>query len=371
MPNPTFGSIGEDELQFTLADKGLPEDAGHGPRARFVASLTRLIIARVAKGETSDGAVFLMAAPVADVMRGREGEIFTTLKNGNDAVSGRVWVMSSTLTNAHALKVTWSTGGTFDEIVAAGLAELPAVTVDLRGAVPQLCYFPNGCGDPEMMLTISVGGGPITVDEMKATLDRFYNDNLRTPMTVLDGHGERIWTDSGKGVPMDRPEERIERRLLDRLRSVYPDHRTRAEIGTEDGRVDISLEGKDLSQGGVQVWRCDWVLELKALADMTSGGQKSSADHPAAIAKGLRQAIAYGQRELAIEKALCVYDMRKIALTDAEVFAAFRNDAKANGVHLWRWRLLRSAEEGRKEAIPLEWDAAGKSNGKGSGSAHA
>ncbi len=359
MANPSIGGVLESELAVTFADLGLPEDAGHGPEARFISALTRLIIARVEKGEDHDGAVFLLGAPVSDVMAGRKGEPKTALSNGNDPISGRVWVLSASLSNAHALDVGWNTGAGFDEIVTAKLGQLPALTLDLRGASPQLLFFPKGCDDPETMLTISVNGAPIAVDEMKATLDRFFEDNLRTPMIVLDGHGERIWSEPSKGVPMSRPEERIERRLLDRLKSVYPGYRARAELPTEDGYVDIALEAGDRSQGGLPVWRCDWVLELKALAEMTATGTKSTADHPAAIAKGLRQAAAYGERERALAKGLCVYDMRAAPLTDDAVFAPFREDASKYSVELWRWRLLRSSEEGRKAKFPLTFDASG------------
>lgn len=357
MADPSIGGIRESELKFTLADVGLPEDAGHGAEARFIAALTRLVIARVERGEDHDGAVFLLGAPVGDVMAGRKGEKKTALPNGNDPISGKVWVLSATLSNAHALEMTWATGGGFEDITAAGLGGLPSVTLDLRGSSPHLLFFPNGCDDSETMLAISINGAPISVEEMKATLDRFFEDNLRTPMIVIDGHGERIWDDPIKGVPKSRPEERIERRLLDRLKSVYPGYRARAELPTEDGYIDIALEAGDRSLGGLPVWRCDWVLELKALAEMTASGAKSSADHPAAIAKGLQQATAYGERENALAKGLCVYDMRLATLTDDEVFEPFRDDAAKYGVELWRWRLLRSSEEGRKDSYPLQFDA--------------
>jgi len=187
---------------------------------------------------------------------------------------------------------------------------------------------------------------------------------------VIDGHGERIWDDPSKGVPMSRPEERIERRLLDRLKSVYPEYRARAELPTEDGYIDLALEAKDRNLGGLPVWRCDWVLELKALAEKTASGEKSTADHPAAIAKGLQQAAAYGKREDALAKGLCVYDMRAAKLSDDEVFEPFRDDAAKYAVELWRWRLLRSSEEGRKEQFPLQYHAkkgAGNSGASSSG----
>ena len=367
MADPSIGGVRESEVEVTLADVGLPEDAGHGPAARFIAALTRLIVACGEKGEAHDGAVFLLGSPVSDVMVGRAGDPKTAFPNGNDPISGRVWVLSASLSNANALEVGWTTGGGFEEIVAADLGELPALTLDLRGGVPQLMFFPNGCRDPETMLVVKVSGAPISVDEMKLTLDKFFDDNLRTPMMVLDGHGDRIWDDPSKGVPMSRPEERIERRLLDRLKSVYPEYRARAELPTEEGYIDIALEAKDRALGGLPVWRCDWVLELKALAEMTASGKKSTADHPAAIAKGLQQAAAYGKREDALAKGLCVYDMRAAKLSDEEVFEPFKEDAATYGVELWRWRLLRSSEEGRKDQFPLKYHAADIGGKSGTG----
>ncbi|MDO5895714.1 hypothetical protein [Agrobacterium sp. Azo12] len=360
MPNGFIGGIPEQEIAAIFEAKGVPGDAGAGRATRFLRKLSDLIARRWAVGEDGTGAVFLLAEKVSDAMNGRDGQSRPTLINGNDPISDHVWLVNGQLANAHALTLQWETGGSLAMIVEAGLGHLPAVTIDLRDRErsPQVQFFPNGCGDLDAMVTLYVGDQPIDEITMKGTLDDFYENTLRTPMTVSAGHSpDRIWKESSKGIPQPRPEESIEGMLLRHLKAVFPDHDPQAQSATADGYLDIAIHYADRTVQGHPARRCDWVLELKALADRTTNDNSSSTNSEDAITKGVRQTIAYSNIEQSLERALCVYDMRDVANDDETCFVHVQEDATDNKIHLWRWRLMRSAEEGRREKYPLKADS--------------
>lgn len=365
MPDHAIGGIPEADIEEHYKAQGIPRDAGADRVIRFLRTLTDLLSQRWAAGEPHDGAVFLLAEKVADVMASRKGTSKPALVTGNDEISGRVWVVNARLGNAHALEVAWVTGEGFEEINDGGLGDLPAVAIDLRDKTkgPQALFFPDGCGAPDAMLRVHLGEDPIDDAHMKDTLDEFYESNLRTPMTIAEGHGDKVWKEARTGVPNPRPEETIEGLLLRHLNAVYVKHHARAQTPTEDGYLDIAIEYIDRTVQGHPAKRYDWLLELKALADKTSTDKTSTADVGEAVKKGLRQAIAYSKDLPALARALCIYDLREVANDDESCFDEIREDAADHQVHLWRWRLLRSAEEGRVERYPLKADKLSKKSG--------
>lgn len=365
MPDRAIGGIPEADIEEHYKAQGIPRDAGADRVIRFLRTLTDLLAQRWGAGEPHDGAVFLLAERVANVMAHHKGASKPALVNGNDEISGRVWVVNPRLGNAHALEVAWVTGEGFDEISDGGLGGLPAVAIDLRDKTkgPQALFFPDGCDAPDAMLRIHLGEDPIDDVHMKGTLDEFYESSLRTPMTISEGHGDKIWKEARTGVPNPRPEETIEGLLLRHLNAVYVKHHARAQTPTDDGYLDIAVEYIDRTVQGHPAKRFDWLLELKALADKTSTDKISTADVGKAVTKGLRQAIAYANDLPALAKALCIYDLREVANDDESCFDDVREDAADHQAHLWRWRLLRSAEEGRVERYPLKADKLPKKSG--------
>lgn len=360
MPEEMIGGIPEREIQEHYEASGVPGDAGAGPAIRFLRKLSLLVSQRWAAGETEDGAVFLLAEKVSTVMQGRTGTSRPALITGNDSISGKVWIVNPRLANANSVDISWITGGDFSSITAEGLGGLPAVALDFRDADkgPQALFFPDGCAEPDAMMQIYLGEQPIDDARMKASLDEFYEDNLRTPMTVMAGHGDRVWKDARAGVPQSRPEEVIEMLLLRHLRQGYPRHDTRAQTPTEDGYLDIAIAYPDRTSAGHPANRCDWVLELKVIAERTTNDNAVYTDVPAVMTKGLRQTISYSRDQNSAARALCVYDMRSVGAEDETCFDAIRDDATEHAVRLWRWKLLRSAEEGRVRRVPLKADAA-------------
>lgn len=368
MADRTIGGIPEIDIEDHYRALGIPSDAGAGRVIRFLRTLTDLLSQRWASGEAHDGAIFLLADKVSDVMIGRAGTSKPALVTGNDTISGRVWVVNPRLGNAHSLELTWVTGEGFGQIVDDGLGDLPAVAIDLRDKAkgPQALFFPDGCGSPDAMLRIHMGEDPIDEAHMKGTLDDFYEQNLRTPMTISEGHGDKIWKEARTGVPQPRPEETIEGLLLRHLNAIYTKHHARAQTPTDDGYLDIAIEHIDRTVQGHPAKRYDWLLELKALADRTSTDRISTSDVGEAVKKGLRQAIAYSEDLPSIARALCIYDLRDVANDDESCFDEVRADASERKVHLWRWRLLRSAEEGRIQRYPLKADQLPKQSGAAS-----
>ena len=184
---------------------------------------------------------------------------------------------------------------------------------------------------------------------MKATLATFYETVLRTPSAITQGNGARIWNDASKGIPEPRPEERIQGRLLDTLKGSYPKHTWRAEPVTEDGRADIVATRKVTAEGRPATIT-EWVLELKALADMTSTGKPVAASVVAgAIESAVEQAIAYRCNHNAERAAACYFDMRREDVGDDECFSKIVEIARDENIPLWRWYLYRRMSAARAD----------------------
>jgi hypothetical protein len=228
-----------------------------------------------------------------------------------------------------------------------GLGEVAALVVDFRGPAPIGRLYRFGLDAPEAYDDVSFDDAPISEAQMKAALDRFHAASLRTPLLVVEAHAPRVWKDSSKGIPEHRPEEKIQGRAIESLRGAFPRHDLRGEPITEDGRADIVISRKTVTKGNLQAVINEWILELKALTDMTSKGTKSTTKIPDAVRSGLEQAMAYRLRLSALNAAVCCYDMRKADEGDTACFAHIVSDAADGKVPLWRWFMYRSAAESR------------------------
>jgi hypothetical protein len=93
----------------------------------------------------------------------------------------------------------------------------------------------------------------------------------------------------------------------------------------------------------------EWVLELKALCDMTSTGTSIGSGHvPDTLLKGLEQVIGYKFHLHALNSALCCYDMLKDDAGDDYLFSPLAKDASTQSVQLWRWFLFRATNASRQ-----------------------
>jgi hypothetical protein len=352
VPDTYVGGVPEAEIQAVFDDEGVPFDAGTDRIGRFLRKLAALILLRIKRGDGGPFAMFLLGEGVTERVGGCScgAKAKPLFSNGNDPIGARVWMTNARLAETHELEIDFADDGeTFAAVISAGLGDLPAVTLDLRTpGEPRLSLFPKGCDQPGVKYEIEIAERPIDPARMKAALDTFYEENLRTPMIAKAGHATSPWKDASKGVPNFKPEEIIDGRLLPQLKRLFPTHDCRSQRVNDDGIVDISIYMPEQTRSGLPGRRCDYVLELKALADRTINDNKSTTDHPGQIAKGYIQALAYSTQENSLQAALCLFDMRADDFTDDECFADVKDRAVVEKIDLWRWKLLRSSEEGRQ-----------------------
>ncbi|WP_375306354.1 hypothetical protein WI560_32030 [Bradyrhizobium sp. A11] len=349
-----FGGISSEEIaDFVRSLAAPPSEAGATPTARFSRHVSNLIFVRAAYGESKTFSVFLRSEALADDVTRCECVEFPLLKNGSDPVAGRIWISTASLTTTFEAKLAWSDQTSlFQAIRDAGLGAMPALVVDWRTGAPIGTLYREGLSNATQSEQVIFAELPISPVDLKGVLDRFYDRSLRTPALVVEGHAMRIWSEANKGIPEPRPEERIQGRLSDFLKSAFPRYDVRSETQTADGRADIIVYRKDTTAGNLPATVTHWVLELKALCDMTSTGNAvPMANVPTAISDGLDQAIAYKSRLNAVNAALCCFDMQKEEEDEKSLFGHIDEDAKNANIHLWRWYLYRHTKASRKQNI--------------------
>lgn len=347
-----FGGVSLDEIQAIAITTQLPDTAGASPLTRFVKRVSDLVKLRKARGESGGVSIFLQSAALESDAENLAHKEFPALSTGNDPIQNHAWLSNASLGTAYALaEIDCNDLSKLKQAVKAlGLGDLSALLVDWRGATPAGRLYPRGLNDPDSVDDVRLAAEDIDADDLKACLDNFYATSLRTPGQITAGHAARVWQKAAQGIPEERPEERIQGRLLDHLRSRYTQHHIRDEAVNPAGRCDLIIKAHLHDVAGNPYVRVEWLLELKALTDKTSTGSSvSAADCMAAISKGVLQAHSYRKEEHAERAALCCYDMRSGEEADADVFAHVKSDADAHEVLLWRWVLLRSAEAGRQE----------------------
>lgn len=344
----SLGGVDIGEVAAAVAAVGIPAEAGASLITRFTRRVADLIATRQAQGENGDFAVFLQSDELTEHAQKCVHVEAPLLANGADPVSNGVWLSSSNLMLSFKLCLKWSDAGSlFAAIRGVGLGGVAALVVDFRGVAPIGRLYRLGLDKADTCDDVSFDDTPITEAQMKQALDRFYTASLRTPLLVVEAHAQRVWKDSGKGIPESRPEEKIQGRAIESLRGAFPRHDLRGEPVTADGRADIVVSKKTVTKGNLQAVIHEWVLELKALADMTTGGAKSTTNISDAVLSGLEQAMAYRLRLNALNAAVCCYDMRKADEGDTACFAHIAADAAAGQVPLWRWYMFRTAAKSR------------------------
>lgn len=343
-----LGNFTPEEIARLAQDVQIPERAGATPTERFVKQVSELVTLRIAAGESAGVSIFLRSDALESDIEGHTWERLPFLRNGYDPVSSKVLLSNAALGVAYAVGVDGFAEDGFAGVKALGLGKLPALIVDWRGPTPKASLYSSGVDHPEDVQDVYLVQADISAEDLKAGLDEFYAKRLRTPSLVVQGHSQRIWGDPAKGWPADRPEERIQGVLMTYLSARYSRFEIRAEVVNEEGRLDLLIFAKLKDGIGDKIVKKLWILELKALTDRTVSGGTVPADHvPAAIEKGLTQAISYREAEHVNQAALCCFDMRAEDLGDSAVFAHVATEANDNEVHLWRWFLYRSSESSR------------------------
>lgn len=345
-----FGGVELSEIEALAATTALPDTAGASAITRFVKRVSDLVRLRKAQGESGGVSIFLQSAALESDAENLNRAEFPLLVTGNDPIQNRAWLSNASLGTSYALEdVDCADINVLKQALKQlGLGKLPALIIDWRGAVPAGRLFTDGLSNPDDVEDVQLELGAIDIENLKACLDNFFVKTLRTPSVVSAGHGMRVWRKASAGIPEERPEERIQGRLLDHLRSRYSQHHVRAEVENDAGRCDLLIRAHLHDAAGSPFIRIEWLLELKALTDKTSTGSSVSAnDVRSAVEKGVLQAHSYRDQEHALRAALCCYDMRDTQEKDSDCFAHVAKQAGDQNVALWRWLMLRSAEAGR------------------------
>lgn len=352
--SPHTGGVSIAEIEdFMNAEPHPPTLAGASIQTRFVRKIADLVAARAGFGESGEFSVFLLSEAIHDDMAGQDCEEMPLVANGQDVISNHVWISTARFGTAFRCKLSWADQTSlYGAIREAGLGHLPALVVDWRTVRPIGTVYPTGLGNSDDNSRVVFESSPITGTDLRGVLDRFWEKCLRTPGLSIEGHAMKVWEKASKGVPAERPEERIQGKLLDAIKTHFTRHDMRAEPYTDDGRIDILIWSTTVSMSGMPVQLNEWVLELKAITDRTSTDQpKPAAAVGPELRGGLDQAIAYRGRTSALHAALCCYDMRANDLGDAGTFAPLATDAATNDIALWRWYLFRSTSAARRAAL--------------------
>ncbi len=345
----TLGAFTQDEIASFVHEVKFPENSGTTPTDRFVKQISDLVQVRTKAGEAKGFSVILRSDALDTDVRGRNYPSLPLFRNGLDALSQGIFLSNALLVQAYAVPLNSNNGDIFTEVKNAGYGNLPALVIDWRGDEPKATLFASGVENQDDLQEIYLTETEISASHLREGLEDFYNKRLRTPSLLIQGHSVKVWGEKpSDGWPATRPEERIQGILMTFLMARYSRFSVRAEVNTEDGRLDLKIFAKLLDNTGTKYVKNIWVLELKALTDRTStGGHVPNSVTEEAIEKGLIQAASYKDSEHVNNAALCCFDMRENDLGDEVTFANIADRAKANGIHLWRWFLHRSTEASR------------------------
>lgn len=341
-----YGGITLQEIADAAHELPFPENAGASPSERFVLKISALVTVRQAQGENGGIAVFLQSPSLQSDIQGQTGAQFNPIiATGNDPIASRVWLSNASLGGAYALNIDCGEPSVVvDAICSVGFGDLPAFLIDWRGAVPAGRFYSRGLSNLDHVQEVALAYEEITEQDLKLCLDNFHRTSLATPLRTREGHAPAVWTDAGAGIPAHRPEERIQAKLIEHLRSRYSKHVVRAEPKNDDGITDLVIFAHTTDTAGSKIIVKEWALEMKALTDRTeSGNAIPASDTRNRIEEGITQAIAYRDKEHARKAALCCYDMRRDDEGDDACFSAVQGEARNEGILLWRWFLFRSS----------------------------
>lgn len=346
-----LGGITLEEIKNSAREQPFPDNAGATPSERFLMKISALVTIRQQQGDSGGVAVFLQSDALQSDAEDCGGTFHPVIATGNDPIAGKVWLSNAALGAAYALNIDCSDQAViFGKVRSAGFGGLPALVIDWRGNVPVGRFYAKGLENVDFVHDVALAYTEITRDDLKDCLDHFYNTSLATPLRTREGHAPAVWGDASKGWPAHRPEERIQGKLIEQLRSRYTKHKVRAEPKNDDGITDLVIYAETRDVSGKKIIVKEWVLELKALTDRTEAGNTIGvADTRGRVVEGITQAVAYRHREHANNAALCCYDMRAADEGDRACFAEIQEEAMREAVYLWRWFLHRSSSALRTE----------------------
>lgn len=212
--------------------------------------------------------------------------------------------------------------------------------------------FPGGLDQDDLSYSIdhSIGNQLLTAEDISADLDRFRD-------TVLNAAdlNKKIWKEGTEWIPVATTEKSIQDQLMIFFRGKFVSTKDLVlqEISNPDGRCDLLVKSKQINPNipNTSLVR-EFVLELKALKSFTeTKNDVPTAQHEAAMAKGIQQALEY-RETLQVEVVfLCVFDLRKTITGDLKSRVA--DACLKDEIVPWWERIFPSTAERRKDEMEI------------------
>lgn len=329
-----------DEYGGVSADPDLPDES------RFVSGVAKLLLRRQAeannlgKSDSNDIAIFVLVHAVPASLR--NAQRVPMFDNGLTMVTGRVWFTAAAVVSARYLELPdeASDDAHFSYVVdCLGLGSQQTVVFDPRPANPELRWYPEGLSEPDVVEQKPLAGD-VTVSEVFEAIERIYQQNLITPISLPPGTG--LWINSRLYHPRENAEALVQSYLKIGLTGAFPSCIFRHEQSQPAGRTDLEIFTINPLDGKSSVAYA--IIELKVLRSFGSrGAAVSQAYTNSAIEEGVKQAAAYRETKPANWSALCCFDMRKDDLGEDACFFHVRCLATHREVSLKRWFIFASS----------------------------
>jgi hypothetical protein len=347
--NPLGGASQEDLLAVVTEQLGEDPNLEGSEGAIAVEGLARIISARMAhSGWQNDPkrlAVFFVSDRVRDLAASLDATKEPIIDNGSRTLTGLLWLTSPGFKSGHYLSLnSTAPAGVFEEVKAKGFGNRSAFVFDPTATEPEIRYYPDGVDNDTRVQRFLVSKSTFTLATFDAVMTLLYKQSMITPAATLAEFNP--WKDASKYIPRPGAEALYQAMAKIALSVAFgPTCRVAFEVTGTEGRCDLLISSRKANN----TWISHAALELKVLRSFTSSkaavNEKTRKD---AVAKGLRQVIAYKNENNAKDGLLCCYDMRTPNHCDGtEYLKAISTKAKTAKVELRSFRIFGSAEDYR------------------------
>jgi len=349
--NP-FGGASEADLEAIVKESfGSDSDLDATEDDIAIWSLARVVTARMRHADWANDpkeiAIFVITDRPRELGEALAGELEPIIDNGSNRLTGRLWVAGPALASAYRLALAaQSTGDVFKE-VAAKLGDKPALVFDPNATDLEIRYYPQGVGQPDVVLKYPMPGLAFSLKSLDTTLSRFHAENLVSPDATKSENSP--WRNSGNYIPRASAEAFLQGWLKSILSVALAGCKVDFEIPGTEGRCDLVISSRHLTQE--HTWVVHATLELKVLRSFDSGSHPVAGTvRERAIGDGYLQALAYRNEQQAQHGMLCCFDMRKPTHCNGDLcLQAVKDRASHDGIELRRYRLYGSSADLRKD----------------------
>lgn len=240
-------------------------------------------------------------------------------------------------------------------VTVLGVGDLPAVLYDAMDESVRI--YPQGMADPHACVVRTITGVDVSLDYIKALLDKLHTSLLITP--VASDSPSDLWEDRTRAHPINEAERGIQKILFIAFQTLYAFGylKVEQEHVAALGRCDFILKEQDPIDPSI--WTNHAILELKVVKSFTHTGSKvADASNQKAVSDGLDQARDYRSTFHCAMAALCCFDMRKLPDPEQAVQHEVER-AESESIALWSWPIHHITKNAR--AANSELIAANKS----------